>query len=162
MRTVNYKELIKEDIKELASMERKEVRGRIRDRIRLLRLLRSDQCSTLKGACKILGFTYQTGKNMWNIYKTQGISGITQWGYSGRKARVSYDELMGALDWETDGPMNLRQAGVMIRQRFGVNYSSSGVRYLFNTYKIKLKTGRPRNYKKEEGKEEEFKKNFKK
>ncbi len=159
MRTVNYKELIKEDVKELAVMERKEKRGRIRDRIKLLRLLKSGQCFTLKDACKIVGFTYQTGKNMWNIYKSEGMEGITQWGYNGRKARISYDELMGALNWETDGPMNLEQAKCKIKEKFEINYSVSGTRYLFNTYKIKLKTGRPRNYDKEEGKEEEFKKN---
>jgi transposase len=162
MRTVNYKELIKEHVKELMVMERNEKRGRIRDRIKLLRLLKNGQCSTLKDACKILGFTYQTGKNMWSIYKIEGIAGITQWGYNGRKARISYDKLIRALNWETEGPMNLEQARFKIKEKFEINYSSSGIRYLFNTYKIKLKTGRPRNYEKEDGKEEEFKKNSKK
>lgn len=153
MRTINYKELIKESVEELVVIEKKENRGRTRDRIKLLRLLRSGQYSTLKEVSKVIGITYQSGKNLLNTYKTQGIEGTTRWNYKGKTPRVSYDQLTDALEWQTQAPMSLEQARSKINQRFNVNYCVSGIWYLFNTYKIKLKTGRPRNYRKEEEKE---------
>ena len=84
MRTINYKELIKESVEELVVIEKKENnRGRTRDRIKLLRLLRSGQYSTLKEVSKVIGITYQSGKNLLNTYKTQGIEGTTRWKYKG-------------------------------------------------------------------------------
>jgi transposase len=161
MRTINYKELIKESVEELVVIEKKENRGRTRDRIKLLRLLKSGQYSTLKEVSKVIGITYQSGKNLLNTYKIQRIEGVTKWKYKGKTPRVSYEQLTLALDWQTQAPMSLEQARSKINQRFNVNYCVSGIWYLFNTYKIKLKTGRPRNYRKEEEKEEGFKKTLK-
>jgi len=53
--------------------------------------------SKLKDASKVIGISHQTGKNIWKTYKTKGIGSIAEWGYRGRKARISYDQLIEGL-----------------------------------------------------------------
>ena len=49
-----------------------------------------------------------------------------------------------------DGVQFLHEAGSYIAARFGVGYSTSGVCKLFRRMKVKKKTGRPSNYRKDE------------
>lgn len=57
-----------------------------------------------------------------------------------------------------DQVSTLSDAQHYVAQEFGVNYSVSGLCRLFQRLKVKLKTGRPVNIRRDEGKAEAFKK----
>jgi transposase len=68
--------------------------------------------------------------------------------------------------WGTYRPINsgsdqasqLQEVQAFLQAAFGVKYSLSGISKLFTPLKIKLKTGRPSNVRKDPAAEEAFKK----
>jgi transposase len=58
----------------------------------------------------------------------------------------------------SDQARNLADVQAFIQSSFGVNYTLSGLSKLFTRLKIKLKTGRPSNVRKDAAQQEAFKK----
>ena len=155
---IGWKRNIKETEEELLDIEKKQKNPRIRDRIKMLRLLKTGKY-TLLDAAQILGISYTTARLNWRRYKEGGISKLMEWRYKGRKPRVDYNKLRKGIDWERNAPATLADSARIIEQKFGAKYTVKGVWYLFRVNGIKLKTGRPVNPKKDPHKAQEFKKN---
>ena len=72
----------------------------------------------------------------------------------------SYIQITGLQSFLRDAtlPLTQQQIADWIKDSFGVEYRQSGLSKLFQRLKIKLKTGRPSNSRKDEAGAEAFKK----
>jgi transposase len=157
---IKFKEEIKESLEDIKRLEKTERHARIAKRLQFLRLLKSGEEDSLSGIAKTLGIGEKTARNWWKAYKKGGIENLKKWEYKGRKPKITQEDLFKVIDWENNPPATLREARDIIKEKKGIDYTLHGLWYLFRNNKIKLKTGRPRNYKKDLEKEEEFKKTF--
>lgn len=155
---IKFTEEIKESLEFIKRLEKGEKHKRISQRFQFLRLLKSGKEDSLLSVAKTLGIGEKTARNWWKAYKEEGIEGLKRWNYKGRKPRITYEELLEIIDWDNNPPKTLREARDIIKKETGIDYTLHGLWYLFVNNKIRLKTGRPRNYKKEPKEEEEFKK----
>lgn len=157
---IKFMEEIKENLEDIKRLERGEKHKRISLRLQFLRLLKSGREDSLSGVAKTLGIGEKTARNWWKAYKEGGIEGLKQWNCKGRKPKITYEELLKIIDWDNNPPKTLREARDIIKEKTDIDYTLNGLWYLFTGYNISLKTGRPRNYKKDPKEEEEFKKTF--
>ena len=79
--------------------------------------------------------------------------------YQGLPCRLTKAQRSGLNEYlAKDQVQFLREARSYIQEQFGVHYSVSAVHYLFRRLKVKKKTGRPSNYRKDEKGASVFKK----
>lgn len=158
---INYKEAIKESIEELWSMEKKQTNARLRDRIRFIRLLKETTVTTQVEAGAIIGLKRRQSQKLWKLYKQEGLSFLLKTGYKGSWAKldsVQQSRLLQRLD--KDEFFTQQQVIEWVKAEMGITYSQSGLSLLLSRLKVKLKTGRPVNVRKDEAGETAFKKTF--
>jgi transposase len=159
MRIINYKEVIKESIEELWSIEKKQTNARLRDRIRFIRLLKEGTVTTQVEAGAIIGLKRRQSQKLWKLYKQEGLSFLLKTGYKGSWAKldsVQQARLLQRLD--RDDLSTQQQVIEWIKAEMSITYSQSGLSLLLARLKVKLKTGRPVNVRKDQAGEQSFKK----
>jgi transposase len=157
---MDYEATIKEKIEELTCLEKttKDLKGR--DRVRFLRLLKSGEASSQLQAGRMIGLKLRQSQRLWQRYQKLGIEEFIKSRYEGRQSKLSEAEKAILEDrLKKDDVQSLQQAQEYLAQKFGVDYTIGGVSNLFQQMKIKLKTGRPRNYRQDKAETEDFKKN---
>lgn len=160
MPKLNYTQLIKESEEELKQQERQQTKSYYKDRVRFIRYLKSGVASSQSQAGELIGLKNRQSQNLWKIYQSKGLAGLLQERkptYLGKLSTVEQSHLLQRLD--SDDVMSQKQAQAYIQAEMGKQYTQAGIHYLFKRLKVKLKTGRPVNIRKDQAAQEAFKKN---
>jgi len=161
MSVISYQQMITESAKQLFKWEQQQGKAYLRDRMRFLRLLKTGQCTSQAQAGALLGHSQRSSQRLWKRYREGGIKALLTYPYQGKPCRLSNKQKEQLRCYLThDGVQFLHEAGSYIAARFGVGYSTSGVCKLFRRMKVKKKTGRPSNYRKDEKGARRFKKSL--
>jgi transposase len=145
---IDYGDQITQTPTALLAMERR-LRGRpIADRVKLLRLLKTRTCRSLRGAAPMLGYSERQLQRWWGTYTTGGLEALVRWpARRGRHAQVREGAWTAlAAEMQAGRVAHLKEAQRYLRERWGIDYRSlNGVSRLFIRHKTKLKTGRRRH-----------------
>ena len=158
----NYKELISEDVQTLLELERQQKHAKLRDRVRMLRLLKSGEARSLPVVAGMLGISSTNARYLWNNYQQQGLLEFTRWRYGGNYRKLTVEQQQQLVAAAAEAPNSFgSQADIRqyILQTFQVNYTQPGISYLCSRNKIKHKVGRPRNKEASEEQQQDYKKN---
>jgi transposase len=159
MKGLNYDERVKESVAELRVLRRKQDKALYCRRLQFLMLLKSGKCSSQAKAGALIGIQSRAAEKLWKLYQTQGVEGLLRLPEKGRPAKLS-EEAKAALQEELDQSrvITLKQACLFVAQHHGITLSQVAMHYYFKREKIKKKTSRPANIRKDLAEEEVFKK----
>lgn len=158
---MDYTTLIEESLDHIIDLERSTSNLQARDRIRFIRYLKSGQAKTQEEAGMLIGIGLRQSQRLYKLYRTEGLSRLLQPSpprYTGKLSEEQREKLLDRL--KDDDIATLAQAQDWMEQEFGVYYTLGGVWALFKRLKVKLKTGRPSNVRKDPQQGEAFKKKF--
>jgi transposase len=155
MPKINYPQVIKEDLEELEKLQKHHRYSHLFHRVKMLRLLKSGECSNLGQAAEALGYswfaTYQKGS-----LKELLLSRVDERGPKELVTQEAFQELEEAM--KKGEIATIAQAHRFLLKR-GIDYAHpESVGGLLRRRKVKLKTGRPRHEKADKKKQEAFKK----
>jgi len=159
---LKYSEIIVEDEQSLLECERQQKHAKLRDRVRMLRLLKSGEARSLAAVAPMIGLSAAEVRYLFANYRKQGLSEFMRWRYGGNNRYLTpqQEQQLVARCSDTSnsfaGQADLQQ---YILQTFEVSYSQPGISMLCSRKKIKHKSGRPRNSKASEEQQQEYKKN---
>lgn len=159
MASIEYQELIKEEVVALLKIEKEQRQARIRDRVRFIRLLKEGTALTQQQAGELVGLKLRQSQLLWKQYRSQGLGCLLQTHHKGSWAKLDSQQqarLLQRLD--SDDVCTQKQLIAWLEAEMGVSYSQSGLSMLLARLKVKLKTGRPVNVRKDEAGEVAFKK----
>ena len=161
MPKIPYPQVIQEDPHDLEKLEKQHRYTHLFQRVRMLRLLKSAECSSLAEAADALGYSWRQCQRWFASYREGGLQELlkSRVGERGRQELVTpeaWEELEEAMK---EGQIaTIGQAHEFLRER-GIQYSHpDGVGQLLRRRKVKLKTGSPRHEKADREEQEAFKK----
>ncbi len=147
---MNYAELIIETEEELKESENCQKLVQFQKRIRFLRLLKTGAAKTQKQAGEMVGWQLRNAQKIWQLYRRQRLDAVVRenkhW-YFGKLSSRELAQLQNYL--AMFGAADLAQVQAVIQTRFNVSYTVGGVSAVCRRLKIKLKTARPVNAKKD-------------
>ena len=161
MPNTDYPRVIKEDPQELEQLEKRHRYSHLFHRVKMLRLLKSEECSSLGEAAEALGYSRRQCQRWFITYRQEGleellVSRVHERGPNEIVTREAFEELEEAM--KRGEIATIVQAHSFLLRR-GVHYAhSESVGGLLRRRKVKLKTGRPRHEKADEKEQEAFKK----
>lgn len=160
-KNLNYIELIEESAETLKClMSKKSQSVRSHDRLEYLYLLKTGECSTQESAGLRIGLKSRQSQRLWSIYQKEGLDFFVGNPYKGGNhchlTSAQDEELLLHLD--KDQSITLREIVAYVHQNFQVKYSISGMSLKLKRLKVKAKTGRPVNVRKDVAGEIAFKK----
>src|SRR5829696_4815301 len=161
MAKILYPQVITEDLDDLKELERYHRYSHLFQRVRMLRLLKSGECSNLGEAARALGYSWRQCQRWFVSYQKGGIEELlkSRVDERGRQELVTpeaFEELQEAM--KRGEIATIGQAHRFLSER-GIEYSHpDGVGQLLRRRKVKLKTGRPRHEKASPQEQEAFKK----
>jgi transposase len=160
MPKLDYTQLIQESEEELKQQERQQTKSYYKDRVRFIRYLKTGVVSSQIQSGELIGLKGRQSQNLWKIYQSEGLAGLLRERkptYLGKMSTVEQSRLLQRLD--NDDVMTQKQVQAYIQAEMGKRYTQAGIHYLFKRLKVKLKTGRPVNIRKDQVGEAAFKKN---
>jgi transposase len=163
MAKILYPQVITEDLDDLKELEKYHRYSHLFQRVRMLRLLKSEQCSNLGEAARALGYSWRQCQRWFASYQQGGIEELlkSRVDERGRQELVTpeaFEELQEAM--KKGEIATIGQAHRFLSER-GIEYSHpDGVGQLLRRRKVKLKTGRPRHEKADPQQQEAFKKSL--
>jgi putative transposase len=162
MPTIHYSRVIKEDPKDLKELEKHHRYSHLFQRVRMIRLLKSEDCSNLGEAAEALGYSWRQCQRWFASYQEGGIEELLKSRVSerGRQELVTPEALEDLEEAMKRGEIaTIGQADEFLRERHGIEYAHpDGVGQLLRRRRVKLKTGRPRHDKADPNEQEAFKK----
>jgi transposase len=107
----------------------------------------------------LIGIKLRASEKLWKLYVAEGLEGLLRLPDRGRPAKLTA-VAKAALQQELDQSRvtTLKQACNFVGQQHGITISQVSMHYYFSREKIKKKTGRPVNIRKDKEEEEVFKK----
>ncbi len=148
---MNYTEIIGETESQLQELEDTQKLVQFQKRVRFLRLLKNGKATTQKQAGAIVGWKLRQSQQIWQLYRGQGLAGVLRKPERWHFGKLSSLQLARLQRYLAEfGADSLAEAKDLIEQMYGVRYTESGVCVLFQRLRIKLKTARPANTKKDE------------
>jgi len=162
MPKIHYSRVIEEDPKELKNLEKYHRYTHLFQRVRMLRLLKSEECRSLGEAAEALGYSWRQCQRWFASYNKGGLEELLKSRVSerGRQELVTLEAFEDLEEAMKRGEIaTIGQADEFLRHRHGVEYAHpDGVGQLLRRRKVKLKTGRPRHEKADPKEQEAFKK----
>jgi transposase len=158
---IDYPQVISESPQELEKLEKRHRYTHLFCRVRMLRLLKSEEYPTLAEAAESLGYSRRQAQRWFAAYKVGGMeemltSRVDERGRSELVSEEAFSELEETM--KRGEIATVAQAHEFLVER-GISYSHpESVGGLLRRRKVKLKTGRPRHEKADEGEQEAFKK----
>src|SRR5829696_6498712 len=150
MAKILYPQVITEDLDDLKELERYHRYSHLFQRVRMLRLLKSGECSNLGEAARALGYSWRQCQRWFASYQKGGIEELlkSRVDERGRQELVTpeaFEELQEAM--KRGEIATIGQAHRFLSER-GIEYSHpDGVGQLLRRRRVKLKTGRRRHEK---------------
>lgn len=160
MRKLDFPALIVETVDELRVREKQQKDARLKLRVQLLRLLKSQESASIKDACQICGITPKHGYDLWHKYQNQGLEAYLRLDWKPRQSKLSAEQQRKLLERATtdNGFGSQDEARRFLRDEFDVRYTQAGISILFSRLKIKSKEPRPQNKKASLEEQREYKK----
>jgi transposase len=159
----DYPNVITESPEQLHESEKRYRYTNLFQRVRMLRLLKSEECMNLGEAADALGYSRRQCQRWWGAYTEGGLDEllVSRVDERGRQEFVTdkaWEELEEVMK---EGRIaTYAQARDFLAER-GVQYASAdSVGGLFRRRRVKLKTGRPRHEKADTEQQEAFKKSL--
>ncbi len=158
---IDYPRVITEDQEKLKKLEKRHRYSHLFHRVKMLRLLKSGECSNLGEAAEALGYSRRQCQRWFLTYRQEGleellVSRVGERGPTELVTQEAFKELEEAM--KRGEIATLAQAHRFLSER-GVRYAHpESVGGLLRRRKVKLKTGRPRHEKADKGVQEAFKK----
>lgn len=163
MPNIDYPREITEDEEQLMALEKRHRYTHLSHRVRMLRLLKSGERSSLGGAAEALGYSWRQCQRWFATYRREGLGGllVSRVGERGPKELVTEEAFSEMEEAMKRGEIaTVAQAHRFLLER-GVGYTHpESVGGLLRRRKVKLKTGRPRHEKADRKEQEVFKKSF--
>jgi transposase len=161
MPKIDYPRVIKEDQEELEKLEKRHRYSHLFHRVKMLRLLKSGECSNLGEAAEASGYSWRQCQRWFATYGKGGlgellVSRVHERGPKELVTDKAWEELEEAMK---EGKIaTIAQAHRFLLKR-GIDYAHpESVGQLLRRRKAKLKTGRPRHQKANPKEQEAFKK----
>src|SRR3712207_3341979 len=149
MPKILFTQVIEEDPQELKELEKHHRYTHLFQRVRMLRLLKSEECSNLGEAARALGYSWRQCQRWFASYQKGGIEELlkSRVHERGRQELVTPEALEDLKETKKMGEIaTIGQADQFLRERHGIeNAHPDGVGQLLRRHKIKLKTGLPRH-----------------
>jgi transposase len=162
MAKILYPQVITEELDVLKELEKYHRYSHLFQRVRMLRLLKSEECSNLGEAARALGYSWRQCQRWFASYQKGGIEELLKSRVSerGRQELVTPEALEDLKETMKSGEIaTIAQADEFLRERHGIEYAHpDGVGQLLRRHKIKLKTGRPRHEQADYEEQDAFKK----
>src|SRR5215207_11636004 len=162
MAKILYPQVITEDVDDLKELEKYHRYSHLFQRVRMLRLLKSEECTNLGEAAEVLGYSWRQCQRWFASYQEGGIEELLKSRVSerGRQELVTPEALEDLKETMKMGEIaTISQADEFLRERHGIEYAHrDGVGQLLRRHKIKLKSGRPRHEQADLQEQEAFKK----
>jgi transposase len=161
MPKINYPQVIKEDLEELEKLQKHHRYSHLFHRVKMLRLLKSGECSNLGQAAEALGYSWRQCQRWFATYQKGSLKELllSRVDERGPKELVTQEAFQELEDAMKKGQIaTIAQAHRFLLKR-GIDYAHpESVGGLLRRRKVKLKTGRPRHEKADKKKQEAFKK----
>jgi transposase len=158
-----YPRVIREDVDELAGLERR-LRGRpAAARVRMLRLLKAGAAATLGACAPLVGYSPRQLARWWAAYRAGGLAALTrERPRPGKASRLTPEALAGLEAAMRAGAIvTLEDARRYLAEQRGIEYASlNGVWWQLRKHQIRPKTGRRRHRKADAAAQEAFKDGF--
>ncbi|QMW01837.1 helix-turn-helix domain-containing protein [Spirosoma foliorum] len=141
---MNYSTQIKEELGYLQILEKQQSKAKLRDAVRLVRLLKSGQCTTQLQAAESINLSLRQVQRIWKAYQTNGIEALIAQKpptYRGKLSTFQITRLRQYLF--DDQAQTLADIQAYLAASLGVSYTIGGVFDLCKRLNIKAKTGRP-------------------
>jgi transposase len=162
MPKILYSRVIEEDPQQLKELEKCHRYSHLFQRVRMLRLLKSEECRNLGEAAQALGYSWRQCQRWFKSYQQGGIEELlkSRVGERGRQELVTPEAFEDLEEAMKRGEIaTIGQADEFLRERHGIEYAHpDGVGQLLRRRKVKLKTGRPRHEKADPQEQEAFQK----
>lgn len=160
MRVLDYSNLIGESAEELLAVERMQEKATVRDSIRLIRYLKEGSVSTQVAAGQLVGLGRTQSQTYWCRYRQGGLAALLPKDRPrGRWSKLSTFQITRLRQRLSSHDMATQQQILdWLREEMGIEYTQGGLSMLLARLKIKLKTGRPSNVRKDRVGAESFKK----
>jgi transposase len=160
MNQLDYVVEITEDADSLLAYEHQAQHRKERERLQLLRLLKSGQAVTMSAAASLVGMSLSSAQRHWRTYKNEGLEAMCTLAYKGCQRRLSAEALEKLDERCSEGFSSLQSAVQWVEATFQVSYTPQGLWTLFQRLGYKAKTGRPQHYKQDLEAQAAFKKHF--
>jgi transposase len=161
MPKINYPEVIKESQKQLLKLEKRHRYTHLFHRVKMLRLLKSGECSNLGEVAQALGYSWRQCQRWFALYRRKGLDEllVSRVDERGPKELVTEEAFAELEEAMKQGEIaTIAQAHRFLLER-GIGYGHpESVGGLLRRRKVKLKTGRPRHEKADEREQHAFKK----
>jgi transposase len=162
MPKIHYSRVIEEDPQRLKELEKYHRYTHLFQRLRMLRLLKSEECTNLGEAAEALGYSWRQCQRWFRSYQQGALQELLKSRVSerGRQELVTQEAFEDLEEAMKRGEIaTIAQADGFLRERHGIEYAHpDGVGQLLRRRKVKLKTGRPRHEKADQKEQEAFKK----
>jgi transposase len=162
MAKILYTQVITEELDDLKELEKYHRYTHLFQRVRMLRLLKSGECSNLGEAAQALGYSWRQCQRWFAFYQESGIEELlkSRVHERGRQELATSEALEDLKETMKMGEIaTISEADEFLRERHGIEYAHpDGVGQLLRRHKIKLKTGRPRHEEADQEEQEAFKK----
>jgi len=162
MAKIRYPQVITEELDVLKELEKYHRYSHLFQRVRMLRLLKSEECANLGEAAEALGYSWRQCQRWFASYREGGTEELLKSRVSerGRQELVTPEALEDLKQTMKTGKIaTIAQADEFLRERHGIYYAHpDGVGQLLRRHKIKLKTGRPRHEQADQEEQDAFKK----
>jgi transposase len=162
MAKILYPQVITEELDVLKELEKYHRYSHLFQRVRMLRLLKSEECANLGEAAEALGYSWRQCQRWFASYQEGGTEELLKSRVSerGRQELVTPEALEDLKETMKTGKIaTIAQADEFLRERHGIEYAHpDGVGQLLRRHKIKLKTGRPRHEEADQEEQDAFKK----
>jgi len=158
---MNYADKITQNLDDLLLLEKQQTKARLRDYVRLLRLLKAAQAKSQQHAADQLNLSLRQVQRLWQRYQKQGVDDLIQSRYVpywGKLSATQLSQLRAFL--LTDQAQTLASIQTFLADAFAIHYTMGGISDLCKRMKIKPKQGRPVNIRQEPGAVEAFKKSL--
>src|SRR5918993_2982057 len=162
MPKIHYSRVIEEDPQQLEELEKYHRYSHLFQRVRMLRLLKSEECRNLGEAARALGYSWRQCQRWFKSYQQGGIeellkSRVSERGPQELVTPEAFEDLKEAM--KKGQIATIGQADEFLRERHGIEYAHpDGVGQLLRRRKVKLKTGRPRHEEADPEEQQAFKK----
>jgi transposase len=156
---MDYNALISETEDELKELEKRQKLVQFQKRIHFLWCLKSGAAQTQQLAGEQVGWKLRYSQSMWKLYRDGGITKLADVPRRYRLAKLSSCEIARLQSYLREfGASSLDEMGNYIRTAFGVSYTRGGLSLFCRRMRIKLKTARPSNERKDEAQVAAYKK----
>ena len=158
---INYPRLIQESVEDLNELEQSMRGHRLVERVRMLRLLKSEQVYTAIECAELFGYSERQVLRWWDCYRTRGLEGLLEVPPPHGRPNKITEEAWGGLQAQMEeGRIDrVADAAAYLKDQWGIEYADlSFAWWQLRHHQAKLKTGHRRHQRRSDEQQAQLKK----